>query len=414
MSYRFPFKVAFRYFFAKKNERLVSFIAKFSIIGVMIGVAALIVVMSVMNGFRLEIAKNVIGLNSDITITSRDRYFEDPKDIISKVKKEEFVTTVTAIISGQGLAIGPRSSSGVIIKGIDLADLGKKHQVVNNIIAGDLVGFNNIENIAIGGELAANLGLRIGDKLKIISAQMISTAFGSMPRSKDFTIATIYQTGLYDFDSATVLMPIQTAEALLSLENINTIEIYGKDPENATKYAHKLYQNLDIAGIRIVSWQEQYAQFFAALKNERVAMFTILSLIILVAAFNIISSLFMLVKDKTHEIAILRTIGASKKDIMIIFMINGMMIGAIGTGLGVALGYSFASNIDNIKKFLEKMTGVQLFDYALYFLTYLPSKVEMTNVLSITALALFLCFIATIYPAYRAASTDPVETMRYE
>ena len=380
----------------------------------MIGVAALIVVMSVMNGFRAELAKNIIGLNSDITILSANRSLSDPDLIMAKLSKENLIENFSALVMGQGLAVGPRTSAGVIIKGISLADLSKKHQITNNIIAGDLLQFNDINNIAIGSELANNLGLRLGDRLKIISSQVISTAFGSMPRSKDFTVTSIFQTGLYDFDSATILMPIETALALLSLDNVNMIEVHSKNPDEAGQYAQKLYQNLDQRGIIISSWQEQYAQFFNALKVERIAMFTILSLIILVAAFNIISSLFMLVKDKTHDIAILRTMGASKRDIMMIFVINGMMIGSIGTFLGVVLGYGFAANIDNIKKFLEKITHVQLFDYALYFLNYLPSKIEMSNVIVVTALSLALCFLATIYPAYRAASTDPVEAMRYE
>ena len=209
-------------------------------------------------------------------------------------------------------------------------------------------------------------------------------------------------------------MPISTALSLLSLENVNMIEVNSKNPDNSSIYVKALLRSLQDPNINISSWQEQYAQFFNALKVERMAMFTILSLIILVAAFNIISSLFMLVKDKTHDIAILRTMGASKKDIMLIFVMNGMMIGSIGTFLGVVLGYSFAANIENIRRFLEKMTGVQLFDYALYFLMHLPSKIEISNVIGVTALSLALCFLATIYPAYRAASTDPVEAMRYE
>lgn len=414
MSYKFASKVAFRYFFAKKNERFVSFISKFSLIGVMIGVAALIVVMSVMNGFKEELAKNIIGLNSDITIISNSRDLENPQEIMDKISSEPFVKANNPVVLGHGLAVGKRTSLGVIIKGVRLEDLAKKHQITNNVFAGDWLAFNDLNNIAIGIELAQNLGIKIGDKLKLISSQLISTAFGSMPRSKDFTVATIFSSGLYDFDSATILMSPNAALALFSLDNINMIEVQSINSDQASLYARKLNEVLDDPLITITSWQEQYAQFFNALKVERIAMFTILSLIILVAAFNIISSLFMLVKDKTHDIAILRTMGASRRDIMLIFVINGMMIGSIGTFLGVILGYSFAANIDNIKRFLEKMTGVQLFDYALYFLSYLPAKIEMSNVVNITALSLFLCFGATIYPAYRAASTNPVEAMRYE
>lgn len=414
MCYKFAFKVAFRYFFAKKNEKFVSFISKFSLIGVMIGVAALIVVMSVMNGFRAELAKNIIGLNSDITISSSSRALNNPENLIRQIYVAPFIASASPLVIGHGLACGPRTSLGVMIKGIRLEDLAKKHQIMNHIISGNLLHFNDKNNIAIGEELSRNLGIGIGEKLKIISSQLISTAFGSMPRSKDFTVAAIFNSGLYDFDSATILMSTETALALLSLDNANMIEVHSKDPDQAAVYARELFNMLDDLHLNITSWQEQYAQFFNALKVERMAMFTILSLIILVAAFNIISSLFMLVKDKTHDIAILRTIGASRGDIMLIFVINGMMIGSIGTFLGVIVGYSFAANIDNIKRLLEKMTGIQLFEYALYFLSYLPSKIEMSNLIGVSSLSLFLCFAATIYPAYRAASTNPVEAMRYE
>lgn len=414
MCYKFSSKIAFRYFFAKKNERFVSFISKFSLIGVMIGVAALIVVMSVMNGFRAEFAKNIIGLNSDITITSHGRSIANPTIILEKLSKESFVKDSSTLVMGQALAVGPRTSSGVLIKGIKLSDLSKKHQIINNVIYGDLLQFNDVNNIAIGAELANNLGVMLGDKLKIISSQVISTAFGSMPRTKDFTIAAIFKSGLYDFDSATILMSSDTALALMSLADVNVIEVHSKDPEKAQSYVQELYKNLDANDLYISNWQNQYAQFFNALKVERIAMFTILSLIILVAAFNIISSLFMLVKDKTHDIAILRTMGASRRDIMLIFMINGVLIGFIGTFFGIILGYSFAANVENIRRFMEKMTGVQLFDYALYFLDNLPSKIEMSNVIGVSGLSLALCFFATLYPAYRAASIDPVEAMRYE
>ena len=414
MCYKCSSKIAFRYFFAKKNERFVSFISKFSLIGVMIGVAALIVVMSVMNGFRAEFARNIIGLNSDITITSHSRSIENSGAILETLSKESFVKDATSLVTGQALAVGPRTSSGVLIKGLKLADLSKKHQVTNNVIYGDLLQFNDINNIAIGTELASNLGIRLGDKLKVISSQVISTAFGSMPRTKDFTVTAIFKSGLYDFDAATILMSEEAALALMSINDVNMIEVHSNDPEKVGIYVQELYKDLNIYDVYISNWQDQYAQFFNALKTERVAMFTILSLIIMVAAFNIISSLFMLVKDKTHDIAILRTMGASRKDIMLIFMINGVMIGSIGTFLGIIIGYSFASNVENIRRFIEKTTGTQLFDYALYFLESLPAKIEVSNVVGVSCLSLALCFLATLYPAYRAANIDPVEAMRYE
>lgn len=413
MSFKFSSKVAFRYFFAKKNEFLVSFISKFSLIGVTIGVAALIVVMAVMNGFREELAKNIIGLNSDITISSYGRYIKNPNQLMKKIRSHSYIENVTPVISGQGLAVSHTNSLGIMIKAFKLSDLSKKHQIAENIVRGSLSSLDSKHNIVIGSELAANLGVTVGNKLKLVSAQMISTAFGSVPRTKDFTVSGVFSSGMYDFDMATILMNREAALSFLSLKDINILEVTTNDPESASALARLLYDSLE-EEINITSWQVQFGQFFNALKVERVTMMTILSLIILVAAFNIISSLFILVKDKSHDIAILKTMGASRNDIMIIFMINGLMIGLIGTFLGILLGLGFAYNIDSLRQFIEKVTGVHFFEAALYFLYHLPVKVEMSYVLITSFISITLCFLATIYPSYRAAKLDPVEAMRYE
>ena len=281
MCFKFSRKVAFRYFFAKKNEFLVSFISKFSLIGVTIGVAALIVVMAVMNGFREELSKNIIGLNSDITISPLGRHIESPESLIQKINEHSFVQDVTPLASGQGLAISDRNSVGIIIKGLTLSDINKKKQITNNIMHGNITSLADRNNIAVGSELAANLGISVGDKIKLISAQMISTAFGSIPRTKTYNISAIFTSGLYDFDMATIIMNQQAAKAFLSLKDINLIEVTTNNPDNASLYQLTLYKTLD-GRASITNWQLQFGQFFHALKVERITMMTILSLIILV------------------------------------------------------------------------------------------------------------------------------------
>ncbi len=412
MSHKLVTKVAFKYFWAKKNETLVSFISGFSMLGVTIGVAALIVVIAVMKGFHIELSQNIIGLNSDISIVSIEKSIEDYDDVVAKARSMNFVKYANPVVRGQSLASGPRTSAGVLVKGLALKDLEHKKQIVSNIVAGSLDDFELKGNIVIGSELAANLGVSIGDHVRLISPNIISTAFGSMPRSKDFKVLAIFSSGMMEFDSSVVITNLHSAITFLGIEGPNLIEVYTSSPENSMHFVPLIAK--EIPDLRIVNWQTTHAQFLKALEIERVTMFIILSLIIVVAAFNIISSLFMLVKDKTKDIAILRTMGASRRDIMMIFILNGGIVGIIGTTLGVLLGVSFATNIESIKLFLESLFDVTIFDSAIYLLSHLPSKVLVSDVLSVSAMSLFICIAATIYPAYKAAKLDPVEAMRYE
>lgn len=416
MCDNFVLLVAFRYFRAKKNEKFVSIISGFSLIGVTIGVAALIVVMSVMNGFHRELTRNIIGLNGDINITYIDKYIADFPGIKEQIDNNSVpVKAILPIITGQALAIGGRTSSGVMIKAIDLEDLQWKSNILKNVIAGDFKNFFGNKSIAIGSELAYLIGAKIGDKVKLISPNVIATAFGTMPRTKEFNVIAIFASGMYDYDIATVLMPKAAASNFLSFPNntINVIEVYTTRPETADITAQHIQKILGDE-FRVVSWMQSNKQFLSALAIERVTMFTILSLIILVAAFNIISSLVMLVKDKTKDIAILRTMGASNKQIMGIFICNGMLIGVIGTILGVLLGACLASNIDNIRHYLEQVTNSKIFDAAIYFLYSLPSDVYIIDIVFVSIISLALCFVATIYPAYNASKLNPIDAMRYE
>ncbi|UCM85228.1 MAG: lipoprotein-releasing ABC transporter permease subunit [Rickettsia endosymbiont of Culicoides impunctatus] len=410
----FILKVAVRYFRAKKNERFVSIISGFSLIGVTIGVAALIVVMSVMNGFHYELTKNIIGLNGDISITPVSRSIANYDEINKKLLSKNYIKHISPSVVGQALALGNRANSGAVIKGIDLSELKYKNQILQNVNTGDFTDFSGKDVVAIGNELAYNLGIQAGDKIKLISPNSISTAFGSMPRSKEFMVVATFTSGAYDYDAATILMPLIAAQNFLSFgEVINLIEVITIEPSNAGVFAWEI-QNILGSKLRVISWQKSHLQFLNALAVERVAMFTILSLIIMVAAFNIVSSLFMLVKDKTSDIAVLRTIGASTRQIMLIFICNGMFIGVPGTVLGIILGTSFAYNIQSIKNILEKITGTKIFEAAIYYLYSLPSKVKMEDITLVASISIVLCFCATIYPAYKAAKLNPVDALRYE
>ena len=406
---------ALRYFKAKKREKFVSIISAVSLMGITLGVAALIIVMSVMNGFHVELTKNIIGLNGDMIIQpSQGKIIENDADLEHKLKNQSYISRTSKIIQGQALAMGEKGNNGVLVKGIELQELKHKGEITQNVLSGNFDQYYGEDRVAIGSELAWNLGAKIGSRIKLVAPNLLPTIFGSMPRSKSYEVVAIFSSGMYDYDAMTILMPLDAARIFFSIEDgINLVEVNVDDITKIIQYSTALQNTLG-EEYYVQSWMDSNRQFLNALKVERTAMFVILSLIILVAAFNIISSLFMLVKDKTSDIAILKTIGASNGQIMAVFMLSGMMIGIIGTIIGAILGLLFSYNIETIRQFLENFAGFKIFDPAIYFLYQVPSVVELSDIVFISSLTIILSFIATIYPAYKAASLNPVEVMKYE
>ena len=412
MNLGISFIIAWQYFKTRKGEKHISVIAFLSLLGIAIGVASLIIVMAIMNGFHSELTKAMIGLNSDINIIAREGDIKDFDLVKQKLEKLEFVQHVTPLIVGQALATSSHSSVGVMIKSLDIEDIEHKNTITKNIKEGSFEDYQGDNAIAMGSYLARELKLHVGDKVRLISPKAISTIFGSFPRMREFTLVAIFTSGIYEYDSINILMPIEAGKKYIQ-SDVNYIELYSDNPDQAYEYSRIIKRNIGNSYI-IRNWKMSFEQYLNAFKLEKIAMFTILSMIICVASFNIFSSLIMLVKDKNRDIAILKTMGASEFQILMIFIFNGAIIGGLGTILGVLLGVGFTLNIESIKSFLEHMTGVTIFDAAIYFLENLPAKLLPENIITVAVLSFSLSIIATIYPARKAAKLSPIEILRYE
>ena len=411
------FFLAFRYLKAKRSEGFISVIAIFSFLGITIGVATLIIVMSVMNGFRFELVQRILGINSHLSITG-DHHIENYSEVIENLTKNiKQISHLNPIVESQAMLIANQQNQGVLIKGINTTDLSYKELIKNNIIAGDINNISNKNQVIIGSTLAQNLNLAVGDNLKLVSAETNSTIIGTIPRIKTYQVGAIFNSGLFEYDSGTVFTNFAMAQIHFKVPNSATsIEVFTNnldDIENIKINIKKLLAKTN-PNLMVSDWQDANASFIEALKIESVVMFLILTLIILVAVFNLISSMIMLVNDKKKNIALLRTIGFSKKNILNIFVICGSTIGFLGTFFGVLLGVIFSANINNIKLWLESITNSNLFNPAIYFLSNLPSKIFVSDVVIITSMSLVLSFLATLYPAYKASKSQPAEILRYE
>ena len=410
----FEWLVAMRYLRPQRREGFISLIAVFSFLGIMLGVAILIIVMSVMNGFRHELLGRIIGLNGHLTLQSVQGPLPDYEVLTKAIKSLPMVKAADPMIEGQAMVTKGNFADGVVVRGISPEDLREKTTLSRNIRMGSLDKFNGRDVVMIGYHLAENLGVAVGQEITLISPQGRDTVAGFIPRIKSFTVVAIFDVGMYEYDSAYVFMPLEAAQPYFQLpQQATQIEISIADPDRTGAAAAAILARTG-NGYRLTDWKEANASFFGAIEVEGNVMFLILALIIVVAAFNIISSQIMLVKEKGRAIAILRTMGATRGMILRIFLISGASIGVVGTVAGFALGLAFADNIETIRQWLQTMLHTTLFPAEVYFLSQLPAIVDPQEVMTVVIMALALSFLATIYPAWRAARLDPVEALRYE
>lgn len=410
----FEWMIAGRYLRARRREGVISVIAGFSFLGIMLGVATLIIVMAVMNGFRKELFDKILGVNGHVLIQPIDMPLTDYRDIVIKMQQVQGVSRAIPFVEGQAFIAANGPGSGILVRGLSNQDILSLPSVAGNVRAGTLQTFSEIGGIAIGKRLAENLGVQIGDAVKIITPNGPKTPFGQTPRSKFYNISAVFEIGMSELDSLAVFMPLQEAQTFFNQEGrVTAIELYLNNPDDVGEVRERLNQAMH-RQLYFTDWRQRNATFFNALEVERNVMFLILTLIVLVAALNIISGMTMLVKDKSHDIAVMRTMGAGRNVILRIFMITGASIGVVGTFAGLALGTLVCLNIDSIKNFISYLTQTELFSPELYFLTRLPAEMNGREVLAVVLMALILSFLATLYPAWRAAKLDPVEALRYE
>ncbi|MBP5533914.1 MAG: lipoprotein-releasing ABC transporter permease subunit [Alphaproteobacteria bacterium] len=407
-------KIGFRYLKSRKKTGFVSVIAGFSFLGIMLGVATLIIVMSVMNGFRAELMGRILGFNGHLSVQpSWGPVLTLDEKLLADLRGVYNVQSVAPLLEGQVMVSTNLHSQGALIRGLRAQDF-KERPLLFDEFKGNWADFENGEGLIVGSRLAAKMGARIGDKITLISPNGNVTAFGTMPRTKAYTVVGTFNSGMYEYDSNMVFMPLEMAQKFLMQEGkISQIDLFVGDV-NQVPFIMQDVMNVLPLNVSVVDWRHSNAAFFNAVEVERNVMFLILTLIIIVAAFNIISGLIMLVKDKTRDIAILRTMGASRRGIMAVFLIDGCFVGVVGSLLGLALGLAISLNIETIRQWLGSLAGRDLFSAEIYFLSQLPSKTYASDVILVVCLALGLSFLATLYPSWRASKTDPVEALRYE
>jgi lipoprotein-releasing system permease protein len=411
-----PFErmVAFRYLRARKEERFVSVIGIFSLVGIALGVATLIIVMSVMNGFRQELLGRILGLNGHLGVYAAQGNLPEFDAVAARIRRVPGVVAATPIVEGQVLLTSDRGgASGGLARGIRAEDLRARRLIADNIRSGSLDQFGGEDAIVIGTRLAVRMGLSVGDRISLVSPQGRATVLGTVPRVRAYTVVALFEAGMNEYDSSFVFLPLEAAQIYSQARDAATqIEVFVEDPTRVRAVSREIFAALRDRPVRILDWQDTNSSFFQAVQVERNVMFLILTLIILVAAFNIVSSLIMLVKDKTRDIAVLRTMGATRGAVMRIFLLCGATIGIAGTTAGFVLGVLFCWNIESIRQVIQGLSGTELFSPEVYFLTRLPAVLDWNEVTQVVAMGLGLSLAATLYPSWKAARTDPVVALR--
>jgi len=407
--------IAFRYIKSRRVEGFISISAWFSLLGIMLGVATLIVVMSVMNGFRTELVDRILGINGHLIIYSKnERTIPNYTKIINKILDTPNVVAVTAHLEGQALAKNKNSISGVIIRGSKWSDLAAKKILWKSLNQSTISNFKDKQNIIMGYRLGQKLNLKVGDFVSLISPNGMETALGVLPVNQNFKIGGFFDMGMYEYDNNFIFIPWKKAELFLSTNNIaHGIEVFLKDQKLTSSVNLQLQSKLN-KNLIVIDWKKRNSSFMNALAVEKNVMFVILTLIILVAAFNIISSMIMLVQTKKADIALMRTMGASQYLIIKVFMLTGSIIGFLGTFFGVLLGVFVSMNIEKIRQLITSIFGQELFSAEIYFLSKLPSNININEVLIVICISIFLTLLASIFPAWKASKISPAEALRYE
>ncbi len=409
----FEWMIALRYLRARRQESFVSVISGFSLVGIAVGVATLIIVMAVMNGFRHELLSRILGLNGHMTIQAPIGTLANFDAVAARARAVPGVVRVAPIVDGQVMGAANGLNAGVLVRGMRRDDLRTLTTVSKSLSEGALSHFQGGDSVIVGRRLADRMRLVPGAQITLIAPRGNVTPFGVTPRVKGYTVTGTFQIGMSEYDQSYVFMPLDEAQLYFNMgSNVSGLEVMVRDPEQVNAMVAPIAR---AAGpfSRIITWQDMNSSLFAALQVERNVMFLILTLIILVAALNIVSGLIMLVKDKSGDIAILRTMGAARGAVMRVFLIAGASIGVFGTVLGFAIGVIFCLNIESIRQFLSSLTGTELFNPEIYFLSRMPAEMDPGDVISVVAMSLSLSFLATLYPSWRAARLDPVEALRY-